>query len=70
MQHFTYPQQNIVSAHKIDMIGLEQAKGLIPGPSARRTNDLLKLNRRIKIGGRNIYRTLSPKRAPFQTVID
>jgi hypothetical protein len=25
--------------------GLKQAKGLIPGPSARRMNDLLKLNR-------------------------
>jgi hypothetical protein len=27
------------------IIGLKQAKGFIPGPSARRTKDLLKLNR-------------------------
>jgi hypothetical protein len=50
--------------------GLKQAKGLISGPSARRTKDLLKLNRPIKMGGRTIYRTLSPKRAPFKIGID
>jgi hypothetical protein len=26
--------------------------------------------RQIKMGGRTIYRTLSPKRAPFQTMIE
>jgi hypothetical protein len=31
--------------HWESITGLKQAKGLIPGPSARRTKDLLKLNR-------------------------
>jgi hypothetical protein len=46
--------------------GLKQAKGLTPGPSARRTKD----HRPIKMGGRTIYRTLLPKRTPFQTGIN
>jgi hypothetical protein len=47
--------------------GLREAKGLIQGPSARRTMDLLKVKQRlVKMGGRTTYRTLSPKRAPFQ----
>jgi hypothetical protein len=51
--------------------GLKQAKGLTSGASARRMKDLLKLNKRpIKMGGRTIFRTLSPKRTHFQTVID
>jgi hypothetical protein len=36
-------------------------------PSARRTNDLLKLNRDQF---RTVYRTLSLKRTPFRTAID
>jgi hypothetical protein len=48
---------------------LKQAKGLVP--SAGRTRDLWKNKQRpVKMGGRTIYRTLSPKRTPFQTVID
>jgi hypothetical protein len=50
--------------------GLTQAKGLIPGPSARRVKDLLKLNRdqlRWMVG---LFIGHSPKRAPFQTGID
>jgi hypothetical protein len=50
--------------------GLRQAKELIVGPSARRNKDLLKLNRQIKMCYRTIYRTLPPKRTPFQTVTD
>jgi hypothetical protein len=45
---------------------LKQAKELISGPSARRTEDLLKLNRPIKMGSRTIHRTLQFKRTPFQ----
>jgi hypothetical protein len=56
--------------HWQSITGLKQTKGLILGPSARRTKDLLKLNRPIKMGGRTVYRTLSPKRTPFQTEID
>jgi hypothetical protein len=41
--------------------GLRQAKGLILGSAARRMKDVLKLNRRVKMGGRTFYRT------PFQT---
>jgi hypothetical protein len=48
----------------------KQAKGLISGPFARRTKDLLKLNRPTKMGSRTTYRTLSPKRAPFQIGIN
>jgi hypothetical protein len=51
-------------------IGLKQAKGLISGPFARRTKDLLKLNRPIKMDSRTIYRTLSSKGTPFQTGIE
>jgi hypothetical protein len=51
--------------------GLRDAKGLIQGPSARRTKDLLELNRdqlRWMIG--LLTGHLSPKRAPFQIGID
>jgi hypothetical protein len=40
--------------------GLRQAKGLILEPSARRREQ-----RPVKMGGRTIYNTLSPKRTPF-----
>jgi hypothetical protein len=50
--------------------GLKQAKGLISGPSARKTEDLLKLNRQIKTDGRTIHRTLSSRGTPFRTGID
>jgi hypothetical protein len=46
--------------------GLKEAKGLILGPSARRTEELLKLKRdqlRSVVG-------LLPKRTPFQTGTD
>jgi hypothetical protein len=49
--------------------GLTQAKGLIQEPSARRMKDLLKLNR-DQLSGRTTYRTLPPKRTPFQIGID
>jgi hypothetical protein len=35
----------IIRKHSEFVTALKQAMGLIPGPSARRTNDLLKLNR-------------------------
>jgi hypothetical protein len=64
-------EQNSQKKYWESTTGLRQAKGLIAGPSARRTKDLLKLNKRpVKMGGRTIYRTLSPKRAPFQTGVD
>jgi hypothetical protein len=53
------------------LTGLRQAEGLIQGPSARRTKDLLRLNRdqlRWVVGLLN--RTLSPKRIPFQIGTD
>jgi hypothetical protein len=49
--------------------GLTQAKGFILGSSARRTQDLLKLNI-DQVGGRITYRTLSPKRATFKIGTD
>jgi hypothetical protein len=47
-----------------------QAKGLISWPSAKRTKDLLKLKRPIKMGGRTTYWTLPPKRTPFPNGVD
>jgi hypothetical protein len=48
--------------------GLKQAKGLISGPSARRTKDLLKLNRdQLRW---IIHRALSSERTPFQIETD
>jgi hypothetical protein len=43
--------------------GLKQAKRLVSGPSARRTKDLLKLNR-------NYLQDIVSKGTPFQTGID
>jgi hypothetical protein len=57
--------------YSIQQTGLKQAKGIISGPSARRMKDLLKLNRdQLRWVGRTTYRTLSPKRTPFQIEID
>jgi ribonuclease HI len=47
--------------------GLKQAKA---GHSARRTEDLVKLNRQIKMDSRTIHRTMSSKGTPFQIGID
>jgi hypothetical protein len=48
----------------------ESITGLISGPSARRTKDLLKLKRPITVDGRTIHRTLSSNGTPFRTGID
>jgi hypothetical protein len=51
--------------------GLKQAKGLISGPSARRTQDLLKIKHRpIKMDSRTVHRTVSSKGTTFQICID
>jgi hypothetical protein len=42
------------------LAGLKQAKGLIQGPSTRRTKELLKLNRNHLQWFRTTYRALSP----------
>jgi hypothetical protein len=41
--------------------GFKQAKGLIPGSSAKRNGSVEIKHRPVKMGGRAIYRTLSPK---------
>jgi hypothetical protein len=52
-------------------IGLNQVKGLASGPSARRKEGSVEIKQRpIKMGGRTLYRTLSPKRAPFKIGTD
>jgi hypothetical protein len=48
----------------LEICNWTQAKGLILGPSA----NIKQI--RIKMGGRTIYRTLSPKRTLFKTGVD
>jgi hypothetical protein len=47
--------------------GLKQAKVLIQGPSAKKTRELLNLNRAVTMDGRTTHKTLPPKRTPLQT---
>jgi hypothetical protein len=50
--------------------GLKQSKGLIIGSSEKKEGFIEAKQRPVKMAGRTIYRTLSPKRTPFQTGID
>jgi hypothetical protein len=53
--------------HWESITGLRQANGLTAGSSAKNNEGSIKIKQRpVKMGGRTLYRTMSPKRTRFQ----